>query len=357
MKKLAFIIGLATLLTSCSCDSRFDKGATKLLKQFDNYAKEGKILYGHQDDLMYGHSWRIDATEKDFESSDVKAVCGKYPAVLGLDLGGIELKNEKNLDQNYFTHMREASIKHVERGGVVTMSWHPRNPLTGGDAWDVSSKEVVASILEGGSKHEYFMSWLSNLADYLLSFKTSKGELIPIIFRPWHEHTGSWFWWGEGLCTVEQYKALWKMTFDYLCNERGLHNLIWSYSPGAGGLTYERMGERYPGNDMVDMVGTDAYHSDDSYPERLASALKIVSDFAKANSKLFALTETGYEGIPQADWWTNVLYPVLNEYKPVYVLTWRNACDMPHHFYAPFPGQVSADDFVKFTQLENIIVL
>ena len=238
------------MILAASCthqEGRFDENTSALMARLQDNIDKGVMMYGHQDDLMYGHTWRVDQDEAEFLRSDVMEVCGKYPAVYGLDLGGIELGSEQNLDDNYFAAMRASAIAHHQRGGVVTFSWHPRNPLTAGDAWDVSSKEVVASILEGGSRHDLFIGWLGRVADYFESFKTSDGQMVPIIFRPWHEHTGSWFWWGRDLCSVEEYKALWKMTFDYLSGERGLRNLIWSYSPGAGGVTEEIYMERWPG--------------------------------------------------------------------------------------------------------------
>jgi mannan endo-1,4-beta-mannosidase len=72
-----------------------------------------------------------------------------------------------------------------------------------------------------------------------------------------------------------------------------------------------------------------------------------------------AVTETGYEGIPNPQWWTKVLYEVLKEYPVSYVLTWRNACDenMQHHFYAPYPGHTSAEDFKVFAGLPQMLFL
>lgn len=359
MKRILYCTAIVALACACSAQNqRFDKNASALVKKFEDLAAQGKIMYGHQDDLLYGHSWKVSLEEQEYTKSDVKDVCGSWPAVYGLDLGGIELLKEKNLDNNYFSQIRESALKHYARGGVVTFSWHPRNPLTGGDAWDVSSKEVVASILKGGSRHDFFMGWLKNVADYFETFTLDDGSLCPLIFRPWHEHTGSWFWWGEDLCTVEQYKALWEMTYNYLSCERGLKNLIWSYSPGAGGLTAERIGERYPGNGIVDIVGLDCYQysSAGDFIAELQHTLSLVKDFAFTNGKLFALTEAGCEGLPQADWWTSTLYPAIAESRPLYVLTWRNACDNPCHFYAPYPGQASAADFVAFTEKDEIVM-
>ena len=357
MKPTAILTTAMILAASCTHqEGRFDENTSALMARLQDNIDKGVMMYGHQDDLMYGHTWRVDQDEAEFLRSDVMEVCGKYPAVYGLDLGGIELGSEQNLDDNYFAAMRASAIAHHQRGGVGTFSWHPRNPLTAGDAWDVSSKEVVASILEGGSRHDLFIGWLGRVADYFESFKTSDGQMVPIIFRPWHEHTGSWFWWGRDLCSVEEYKALWKMTFDYLSGERGLRNLIWSYSPGAGGVTEEIYMERWPGDEMVDMIGIDCYQYSTSevFIADLANALDIMKKISAEHGKMMAVTEAGYEGIPQADWWTGTLYEALKDYPLAYVLTWRNACDKPEHFYAPFPGHLSADDFKAFAAMPGV---
>ena len=359
------VLMMATSVALISCVNTPESVPTPaetLLTRLSGLIEEGKIMFGHQDDLMYGHSWKIAEDAAEYVQSDVYAVCGQYPAIYGMDLGGIEMAWPANLDNNDFDNMRASAIAHHERGGITTFSWHPRNPLTGGDAWDVTSDQVVASILPGGEKHEFFMTWLEKAADFFESIKTADGQLIPIIFRPWHEHTGSWFWWGQKLCTTEQYKALWQMTYDYMTAERGLDNLVWSYSPGAGELSSaEVFGERYPGDEIIDMVGFDCYCGTDyeRYTKSMKNALDITKAFAEEHGKLMAITETGHEGVKNAKWWTEVLYPVMKDYPVSYVLLWRNACDddMQHHFYAPFPGQESAEDFKEFSRYEDMVFI
>ena len=325
--KLKHITTLAVLLAIISCGGPAPTPADALLDRLETLVDEGKIMFGHQDDYMYGHSWRLASDATEYIQSDTYAASGRYPAVYGMDLGGIEMAWPANLDGNPFAHMRASAAAHHERGGVITLSWHPRNPLTGGDSWDVSSDKVVASILPGGEKHELFISWLAKAADFMESIRTAEGVQVPVIFRPWHEHTGSWFWWGQKLCTVQQYKALWKMTHDYMTKERGLTNIVWSYSPGAGGLTPEIYAERYPGDEMVDMAGFDCYQyaGNDVYADDMRNALDVTAAFAREHGKLMAITETGYEGIKDPQWWTSVLYPVMKDYPVSYVLTWRNA--------------------------------
>lgn len=359
--KLITMLAAAAVL-SCAGHQEPQTPADALLDRLSGLVEDGKIMFGHQDDLMYGHSWRLADDAAEYTLSDVFATCGQYPAVYGLDLGGIEMSWDANLDRNLFEHMRKSVVAHYGRGGVTTFSWHPRNPLTGGDAWDVTSDQVVASILPGGEKHDYFMGWLSNAADFLESLKTEDGEMIPVIFRPWHEHTGSWFWWGQRLCTTEQYKALWRMTYDYMTEERGLDHLVWSYSPGAGELSSaDVFAERYPGDDIIDMVGFDCYHSreKDDYIAKMRNALDIVTAFGREHGKIPAVTETGHEGVKDPKWWTEVLYEAMKDYPVSYVLVWRNACDenMQHHFYAPFPEHESAEDFRAFAALDKMMFL
>jgi len=351
------LIAAAIAIISCASQESLTP-AESLMAHLECMIDAEKIMYGHQDDLMYGHSWKLEEAAAEFVKSDVYDVCGEYPAVYGMDLGGIEMGWEANLDRNDFDNMRASAVAHHERGGIVTFSWHPRNPLTGGDSWDISSDQVVASILPGGEKHDLFMGWLSNVADFLESIKTAGGESVPVIWRPWHEHTGSWFWWGQDLCTTEQYKALWQMTYDYMEKERGLDNLVWAYSPGAGGITRELFAERYPGDNIIDMLGFDCYQysTDEVYIAEMKNALDIMSAFNEGRGKFMAVTETGYEGIPNPEWWTKVLYEAVKDYPVSYVLTWRNACDahMQHHFYGPYPGHDSSEDFKVFAALKTI---
>mgnify|MGYP003498671109 FL=1 len=363
MIKLKTMAMIAAAIAVSACGNRQEvlTPAESLTTRLGEQIGQGKIMFGHQDSYLYGHSWKVEENGTEFNRSDIHDVCGKYPALYGMDMGGIELDSPLNIDKNDFNHMRAAAVAHHERGGVITFSWHPRNPLTGGDTWDTQSAEVVASILPGGEKHEMFMGWLSKAADYLGSVKDADGNLIPVIFRPWHEHTRDFFWWGQNLCTTEQYVALWRMTHDYMTKERGLDHLVWSYSPDAGGLTDDNFGEKYPGDDFVDMVGIDFYQftSNEEYVERTRHCLALTEAFAKEHGKLMAVTEAGCEGVKYEKWWTEVLYPAIKDFPVSYVLLWRNACDenMQHHFYAPFPEHESAADFKEFAALDQMMFL
>ena len=144
------------------------------------------------------------------------------------------------------------------------------------------------------------------------------------------------------------YKALWRMTYDRL-QEKGATQLLYAYSPGTEPKDSTEYLERYPGDDIVDLIGVDAYQFDkDAYVKSLDNALTIMSQVSKAHKKLMAVTETGYETIPDSLWWTQTLMPVIEKYPISYVLVWRNARERENHYYAPYPGHPSAADFVNF---------
>ena len=337
-----------------------------LISMLAGAVAEGKTLYGHQDDLFYGHNWKLEGIPADgFTRSDVKESCGSFPAVLGMDLGGIEIGDECNLDGIPFEMMRAAAEEHYARGGVLTFSWHARNPLTGGDAWDITSDKAVEYILKGEGQDK-FLGWLERTADFLESVKGPDGKPAAVIFRPWHEHTGSWFWWGRDLCSIRQYQDLWNLTYEYMVCRRGLANLVWAYSPG-GGNSEEIYMERYPGDGTVDILGLDLYEyvregeSLDSanarFSAQMRDAFSYISRQAESRSKLAALTEAGLESLGHPAWWTEALLPVLKEYPVAYALTWRNAWDKPMHFYAPYEGFENAGDFRNFVDEGSIVML
>ena len=141
--RILYILLLLTSLLACQ-NNKEDKTLEThiLLSNLESTTLKG-IMFGHHDDTVYGIGW-----EGNEDSSDVKSVCGGYPAVISFDLGEIELGKKENLDKVSFDKIRSEIIKHYQRDGVVSLSWHVRNPLTGGDSWDVSDSTVVSPILE-----------------------------------------------------------------------------------------------------------------------------------------------------------------------------------------------------------------
>ncbi len=359
MKKL-IVMALATAAVAACTTTKKEVEATtaqKLVDRLETLRQKG-IMYGHQDDPMYGLTWEYAK-----DSSDVKNVCGDYPAIMGFDLGGIEMGDAKNLDSVPFTRMTEEIKNHHRRGGIITLSWHPRNPVTTidgggnagqkfpeGTAWDVSDSAVVKKILPEGEFHAKFQTWMQRVSDFLATLKDDEGHKIPIIFRPWHENSGSWFWWGEKLCTVEEYKALWNMLQDKLKADGYDESIVWSYSPGCqDDLTAERLLDRYPGDDRVDMIGLDGYQwnpdEKEQFIERTKQNLGVLCEVAKAHNLIPALTETGMKNMTQPDWWSTTLLPAVEAFPISYLLTWRN---YKEEWFGPSPVKADAKYFVEF---------
>jgi mannan endo-1,4-beta-mannosidase len=300
-----------------------------------------KVLFGHQDDLAYGVGWWAEPG-----SSDVKAVCGDYPAVYGWDLGDIH--EDANLDGVDFNQMREWIKEVYSRGGINTVSMHLDNPVTSGNAWDNS--QAVASILPGMSHHTAYINTLEMIADFLKSLKASDGTYIPIIFRPYHEHNHGWSWWGANSCTVEEYNALWRMTVEYLRDEQQIHHLLYAISPQETRNETAYL-ERYPGDDYVDIFGMDYYKlwNISNVPD-LGISLQMIATLADNRGKVAALTEVGVENVPYPNWWTDYLLASIKfndvAQKVAWTLVWRNARE--DHFFGPYPGHASTANFITF---------
>lgn len=205
----------------------------------------------------------------------------------------------------------------------------------------------MASILPGGEKHELYLTWLDRLAEFLNGLQTEKGTYIPVLFRPFHEHTGSWFWWGKNLCTVENYQSLWNFTVGYLQNEKNIHHLLYTYSSDRFDSIDEYL-ERYPGDELIDVLGFDIYDRGVYYKESLKNCAEKVSQLAMEKGKVATVSETGGPIAINHRWWTEVL-DVLKPYDLSYVLVWRNPFKPTDHGnFAPSKGSPDAPDFMKF---------
>ena len=320
------------------------------------------VLFGHQDDLAYGVDWVGEPGR-----SDVRDTAGDYPAVYGWELGDLELGASENLDGVDFSEMQGWIREGHARGGAITLAWHMANPATGGSTWDTTP--AVHTVVPGGPRHAEFRGWLDTFADFVDGLRDADGRPIPVLFRPYHEHTGSWFWWGADMTSVEDYKALWRFTVEYLRDERGLRNLLYVYSPDVFADEAAYL-ERYPGDDYVDVLGADDYQAlkTDSTVADMTRRLATVVRLADARGKIAALTETGLEGVPDDDWWTNRLLRAIeadpDARRIAWALVWRNANaearaaqgQSPTHWFGPHPAGADADDFRAFAATDFVLL-
>jgi mannan endo-1,4-beta-mannosidase len=357
MKTFTYTV-LLTVLCLCASGQKnplpADKKATRetiILYQSLYDLKNKGIMFGHQDDLMYGYSWWYEKNR-----SDTKEVTGDFPAVAGFELGHLELGAERSLDSVSFAQITEQIKIHYKRGGVVSLSWHPNNPLTmqlkdslskwpNGSAWDVTSKEVVSSILPGGRNNALFNTWLEKLAVFFNGLKDENGLAIPVIFRPFHEHSGSFFWWGTSLCTDKEYSSLWRYTVDFLRDKKNIHNILYAYNTDRV-TSLDQYMKGYPGDDIIDMLSLDMYDRGKQFDAELDSALNFVTLEAVSRNKLTALSETG-ERKGMNNWWSTVILPIVSKYPVGYVLTWRDTYD-PGHPNTQKPLTPYPEDFKIF---------
>ncbi len=348
-----FSILLLPLLGTAQKGKLIDRKATRetraLRKHLGRLSKK-HTLFGHQHATEYGHGWQgIE------DRSDVKSVTGSHPAVIGIDFSGFTTGTPDGIEK-YKAHIKNIVEDTYNRGGVITAAWHFSNPVSGGGFYwvDTVSKPGVKYIIPGGEAHQQYKDILKVIADWAHTLKGADGKNVPLIFRPYHEFDGDWFWWGKSHCTKEEFITLWRFTVSYLRDSQQVHNFIYAFSPDNKFLTEIEYLDRYPGNEWVDMVGVDNYGDMGRYEiyhlDTAIIKLKIVNDFARKAHKLAAFTETGLESIPNPQWWTGTLLKVMRaeRFRLCYVLVWRNDQQSPTHFYAPFPGQVSVPDFLKF---------
>ena len=308
------------------------------LRQIAKY----NTLFGMQDATGYGVGW----SGNNFRG-DVEDACGSLPAVCAYSIKDVAKGQSWDDTRQRFQYI-------YNKGGIISLEWHIDNPYGGDFYWSTNpypDSNVVKSILPGGVNHIAFKNQLDNIALFLRNLKGDKGESIPVIFRPWHEHNGSWFWWGDPHCSIEEYKQLWQFTVNYLVEDKGVNNVVFAFSPDRFYNSTNYL-QRYPGDNYIDIFGFDDYGdvSSTSGIQTLLSQLRLLVDMAEQRGKIPALTETGLEGITNAKWFTQfMLTPIKND--PVasriaYQAVWRNA-NTTHH-YAPYPGHTSVPDFKDF---------
>ena len=306
---------------------------------------EHHVMFGHMEDNRNGYPGWKDVPGR----SDIYEVTGAYPAVYGFDFGGIGSSRPDSITDREANATRTKVIEAYQRNGIITFSWHCSNPVSKGSFyWKQSPVNAVSEILPNGNYNQVFKQSLQNIARFANSAKY-QGKLIPIIFRPFHEFDGDWFWWGKSHCTVDDYKTLYRYTVSYLRDSLKVRNFLYAWSPDCNFTSREKYTERYPGSEYVDVVGVDDYYDlrVGQSPTIAASKLKIISDFAIAENKVAAFTETGLENLPEADWYTHMLLKALKEDSTqiAYVMVWSSR---PTSYWTPYKGHPAEADFIAF---------
>ncbi|MFT4144481.1 MAG: glycosyl hydrolase [Mobilitalea sp.] len=252
-----------------------------------NASEETRRLYSYLCDI-YGKKFLsgqfCDTGQYGKEFQVIKKTTGKTPAVLGLDF--IEYTPSR-VENGSVGHSTEYAIDFWNKGGIVTFCWHwnaPTKYLTGqwySGFYKEHTNIDLAKIMNGEDTEGYdlLMKDIDAIAKQLLILKEAG---VPVLWRPLHEASGGWFWWGAA--GPEAYKKLYLLLYDRLTKEYDLDNLIWVWNGQDA--------EWYPGDDYVDIIGEDIYPGEKVYTSQTSSYLNAAMNYS-TERKLVYLTENG----------------------------------------------------------------
>lgn len=296
-------------------------------------SEKTKILYNNlkiiqaSDQFLFGqeffNSFRFSSgsAHGEKEYSDSKAVTGSHPAVLGSDFHYYLEKSAT--ERSYHT---EAVKWAFQQGYVITFDWHISGRGTTTYEYNAETKDLVNNIVNNlNGDRDWLYEQFDKVIDIINNDLVVGGERIPIVFRPWHEMTGGWFWWGSSATTTANYKELFKLTVDYF-NARTTSVLFcWSPNSPVRNLNY------YPGDGYVDILGVDAYEITNT---AIRADLNFLVSHAQGNDKVVVFSETGNrtsDGNAAAMYWKDTVLPAIMEdpsgksRRIAWVLTWINA--------------------------------
>jgi len=362
-----------------------DSGATE--KTADLYAylkgvgKSDYVLYGHQNDTHHkaGHK------DTDNTNSDTKDVTGSTSAITGIDalsLTGAELQltdeDKANGVNDLITKAANFGIDASKEGGIVTLSAHMPNfegvkekgkDSTGnydysGYTPGVTTGNIVSRIMPGGDLNDVYVGYLDVLEKYAHKLEDAG---VPVLFRPFHENNGSWFWWGKAFCDEESYKNLYRYTVEYLRDTKNVHNFLYVYSPNGPFDSKEDYLSRYPGDQFIDILAFDMYDDSptadaatDPWMKNFKDTISLVQGIADTKGKLSAVSETGIRvsndalavsGNVDKKWFSEVSNIISASNMPYYMV-WANFGETSG-FYSPYmvgdtKGHEMINDFIDY---------
>lgn len=243
------------------------------------------------DQVVTGQHTQTMAME---ELRHIRAVTGKSPALLGFELLSYSPNiNYLDTDDDCMTEVAQnyGTLKNAwewaSQKGLITFTWHWFSPL-GGRAKSFFSEhtdfDASRAVIAGTPENKALLSDMDVMAGLLRPF-CDRG--IPILWRPFHEGDGGWFWWGaRGAETV---KRLWHIMFARYTKTHGLHNLIWVWN--------SQVPQCYPGDDVVDIISRDMYPEPHTHTSQSAMYHELLQ--ITAQPKIALIGETGT--VPDAD--------------------------------------------------------
>lgn len=211
---------------------------------------------------------------------------GRYPAIWGTDFvwSGAQDPGRRIVE--------EAIEKHKE-GAIVTLMWHAGRPTDDPPfRWsesiqgEMSEEEWKELVTPGTPLHARWRDQVDQIAVHLKQLRDAR---VPVLWRPYHEMNGVWFWWGNK-SGPDGFAKLWQLLFDRLVNYHQLNNLIWVWNGNARrDIPQEEAyayADFYPGHDYVDVLATNVFNFD--YEQKDYEELLTL-----AAGKLIALGQVG----------------------------------------------------------------
>ncbi|MBQ3029232.1 MAG: AGE family epimerase/isomerase [Lachnospiraceae bacterium] len=259
-----------------------NRNATKKTRELLNYLCEtaGK-------GIITGQHTQTNPME---EVAYIKEQTGKEPKLRGFELLAYspninyEDASEPCLTEIYENRgTLETALKWAkESDGIVTFSFHWYSPVGGRDkSFYAEHTDFDASriLVEGTKEREAFYHDMDVIAEELKKFEEAD---IPILWRPFHESDGTWFWWGAK--GPEVARELYKLMFEYYTNVHHINNLLWVWNC--------RLAEGYPGDEYVDVISVDIYLQEYAPTDYRQEYEALVE--ATTKNKVAALAEIGY---------------------------------------------------------------
>lgn len=232
---------------------------------------------------------------------DVKAVynaSGYYPALVGFDfMNATGIENDKGNDWfNQYTRTSVALAKDLwQKGGIPDFTWHWRDPSrTTGDFSSSKAKFNFTTAMNAdgtwntqSALYKHLINDIDVVADYFLELQNAG---VACIFRPLHEASGGWFWWGtQG---PEAFKKLYRLVYDEITHVKGAHNIIWDWNADY------TLGDLWcPGEEYYDIISTDIYNNAYDYSSNYPAFFKLLE--TSQGKKIITLAENG--PIPDID--------------------------------------------------------
>lgn len=334
---------------------------TETRNLFFNLNAVGKSLQ-----VALGHQSTNTLTFQGFESiykSDVKDVVNEFPAVVAYDIGGIERGLGTVWLEGTSDRIKEAAIYAHSLGCAISISWHTRNPVY--PELDQKNRNSTGQVINVGNTVEQlfndptamkrYVTWLDIVSEFFLSLKDAQGNLIPILFRPFHECNGNWFWWGVGHCTDDEYKNLYRFTYEYLVKSRKINNLLWIYNTDRVS-SEEQYLSRFPGASIIDFFSLDFYDSSSmtlqQFEETLSASMSVMFNVSHRYKKGCFLAEVGKVNYDDHNYWTS---RASNFFDPrlIYVSFWTNT---PANYYMTHLTDPAKEDFISFTSKQDILL-